>query len=86
MLTRRRDSLGFYFILKKQVLLRSFVGGGEFQRPWDLSIQQMLPLLRTFTNEAEQILDLPRQQSPGCQQGSCGSKFVWVKERVFNVM
>ena len=54
-----------FFILKKQVLLWLVVGGGGFHRFWDDSIQEILPLLKTFTNEAERTfrLDLPRRRS-----------------------
>jgi len=45
------------------VLLCLVVGGGGFHRPWNHSIQEILPSLRTFTNEAERTLDLPRRRS-----------------------
>ena len=57
---------GFLFLLffkTKRVLLCLVVGGGGFQRPWDHSIQEILPSLRTCTNEAERTLDLSRRRS-----------------------
>jgi len=36
------------------------VGGGGFHDNWDLGSQEILSSLRTFTNEAERTLDLPR--------------------------
>jgi len=52
----------FPFCFDKQVLLW-VMGGGGFHNNWDLGSQEILPSLRTFTNEAERTLDLPRRRS-----------------------
>ena len=49
-------SFGFFFVL-------CLVGGGGFYDNWNLESQEILPSLRTFTNEAERTLDLPRRRS-----------------------
>ena len=46
-----------------QLLLCLVVRGGEFCRPCDHSLQEILPLLRTLTNEAERTVDSP--EPPG---------------------
>jgi len=58
------SGFSFFLILVfyKQVLLWVVCGGG-FQDNWDLGSQEILPSLRTFTNEAERTLDLPRRRS-----------------------
>jgi len=48
--------------LNKHVLLW-VVGGGGFHDNGDLGSQEILTSLRTFTNEAERTLDLPRRRS-----------------------
>ena len=53
---------GFFFFFSfcnKRVLLW-VVGSGGFDNNWDLGSQEILSLLGTFTNEAEQTLDLSR--------------------------
>ena len=51
----------FFVFFYKQVLLW-VVGGGGFNDNWDLGSQEILSSLRTFTNEAERTLDLPRRR------------------------
>jgi len=53
---------------------------GGFQRPWDHSIREILPSLRTCTNlmRPNELWTCPddgaiRSQAPGCQRSSCGS-------------
>jgi len=58
MRTTRVSLLRVFFLL--EVLL---VGCEGFHRPWDHSIQEILPSLRTLTNEAKRTLDLPRRRS-----------------------
>jgi len=54
---------GFFpFFSYKQVLLW-VMGGGGFNDNWDFGSQEILSSLRTFTNEAERTLDLPRRRS-----------------------
>ena len=50
------------FFFNKQVLLL-VVGGGGFHDNWDFGSQEILSSFRTFTNEAERTLDLPRRRS-----------------------
>jgi len=65
---RNAFSFGFFpFFFYKQMLL-SVVGGGGFHDNWDFGSQEILSSFRTFTNEAERTLDLPRRQS--CQATS----------------
>ena len=53
---------------------------GEFQRPWDHSIPEILPSLRACINlmRPNELWTCPddgaaRSQAPGCQRSSCGS-------------
>jgi len=57
-------SFGFFlfFFFYKQVF-RWVVGCGGFHDNWDLGSQEILSSLRTFTNQAERTLDLPRLRS-----------------------
>ena len=52
----------FFFFFYEQVL-RWVVGGGGFHDNLDLGSQEILSSLRTFTNEIERNLDLPRRRS-----------------------
>jgi len=50
-----------FFVQQTSVaLLCLVVGGGGFRKLWDPSTQEILPLLRALTYEAERTLDLPR--------------------------
>jgi len=60
-LTAVTVNLFIFFI--EQVLLYLVVGGGGCRKPWDRIHREILPPLRSLTNEAERILDSPRQQS-----------------------
>ena len=51
-----------FFLFNKHVLLW-VMGGGGFHDNWDLGSQEILSSLRTFTNEAERTLNLPRRRS-----------------------
>jgi len=51
----------FFFFFYKQVLFWIVVGEG-FHDSQDLGSQGILSSLRTFTNEAERTLDLPRRR------------------------
>ena len=50
------------FFFNKQVVVW-VVGGGGFHDNWDLESPEILSSLRTFTNEAERTLELPRRRS-----------------------
>jgi len=50
----------FLFFQKNKCCFAQVVGGGGFCKPWDPRAQEILPSLRTLTNEAERTLDLPR--------------------------
>jgi len=52
---------GFWILTRRKE--RDFGGGGGFHDNWELGSQEILSLLRTFTNEAERTLDLPRRRS-----------------------
>jgi len=55
------SGFSFCFWFYKQVLLW-VVGGGGFHDKRGLGSQKILSSLRTFTNEAERTLDLPKRQ------------------------
>jgi len=61
-LVQVRLDLRFFFQFNKQVLLW-VVGSGGSHDNWDFVSQEILPTLRTFTNEAARTLDPPTRRS-----------------------
>jgi len=57
------SGISFFFPLTNKYYIALVVGGGGFHDNCDLISQEILPLFRTLTYEAERTLDLPRRLS-----------------------